>query len=101
MLLLRQTYPESNVAERRVVARSAGDLADSGRYAADKGVELTPQHIVDQLADAPDEHPQGGSPTERERVGLVERWNWWMGALDTAHGGYDRFTVRAWHEDEA
>jgi hypothetical protein len=84
MLLLRQSFPESTVPERRVVARQAGDLADAGRYAADKGVALTPQAIVENLADAPDDH------------GLVERWNWWMGALDVAHGEYGRFSVRRW-----
>ena len=81
-LLLRQSFPESAVNERRVVARQAGDLADSGAYDADAGVALTPQAIVSNLAEAPDDH------------GLVERWNWWMGALDLAHGGYERFRVR-------
>ena len=81
MLLLRQSFPDSTVAQRRVVAREAGDLADSGRYDADAGVALTPQAIVENLAEAPDDRD------------LVERWNWWMGALDLAHGGYDRFRV--------
>ena len=68
-------------AERRAVARHARDLADSGRYAADAGVELTPEHVVAQLADAPE-----GSP--------ADRWNWWLGALEIAHGGYAEFRVR-------
>ena len=68
-------------AERRAVARHARDLADSGRYAADAGVELTPEHVVVQLTDAPE-----GSP--------ADRWNWWLGALEVAHGGYAEFRVR-------
>jgi hypothetical protein len=83
-LLLRQSLPESDVDERRVVARQAGDLADSGAYEGDAGTVLTPQAVVENLADAPDEYD------------LVERWNWWVGALDLAHGGYDRFRVDAW-----
>ncbi len=67
--------------ERRTVARNARDLADSGRYGDDTGIELTPQHVVDQLADARD-----GGPGDR--------WNWWLGALEFAHGGYAEFRVR-------
>mgnify|MGYP007091079839 FL=1 len=66
---------------RRAVARHARDLADSGRYAADADVELTAEHVVVQLADAPD-----GGP--------VERWNWWIGSLDLAFGGYAEFRIR-------
>ena len=66
---------------RRAVARHARDLADSGRYVADAGVELTAEHVVVQLADAPD-----GGP--------VERWNWWIGSLDLAFGGYAEFRIR-------
>ncbi|MFB6121643.1 MAG: hypothetical protein ABEJ68_11055 [Halobacteriaceae archaeon] len=87
MLLLRQSFPDSDPDQRRVVARQAGDLADSGTYDADAGVALTPQTIVKNLADAPDDH------------GLVERWNWWMGALDLAHDGYERFRVRRWGQE--
>ncbi|WP_256391845.1 hypothetical protein [Natronoarchaeum rubrum] len=67
--------------ERRVVARQARDLADSGRYAETADHELTVEIVLDNLADAPE-----GSP--------AERWNWWMGALGLAFGGFDRFTVR-------
>jgi hypothetical protein len=67
--------------ERRVVARHARDLSDSGRYEADADVELTPEHVVVQLADAPE-----GGP--------AERWNWWIGALELAYGGYGEFQVR-------
>jgi hypothetical protein len=70
----------------RVVVRQAGDLHDSGRYAETHGVELTPGRVVEELADAPGEY------------GLVDRWNWWIGALELAHGGYDRFRIRAWRE---
>ncbi|CCQ37875.1 uncharacterized protein Nmlp_3762 [Natronomonas moolapensis 8.8.11] len=66
---------------RRVVARHARDLADSGRYAGDADVELTAEHVVVQLADAPN-----GGP--------VERWNWWIGSLDLAFGGYAEFRIR-------
>jgi hypothetical protein len=62
-------------------ARHARDLADSGRYAEDADVELTAEHVVVQLADAPD-----GGP--------VERWNWWIGSLDLAFGGYAEFRIR-------
>ncbi|WP_254839542.1 hypothetical protein [Natronomonas marina] len=72
-------------AERRAVARHARDLADSGRYEDDAGVELTPEHVVVQLADAPE-----GSP--------ADRWNWWVGALEFAYGGYAEFQLRRWQE---
>lgn len=81
MLLLKQAFGGTE-SQRRVVARAAGDLADSGRYREDNGAALTPQRIVDELADAPDDHD------------LVERWNWWVGALGVAYGGYDEFLVR-------
>lgn len=68
-------------SERRTVARNARDLADSGRYVEDSGIELTPEHVVVQLADAPD-----GGP--------IERWNWWLGSLEVAYGGYAEFQVR-------
>jgi hypothetical protein len=85
-LLLRQAHAESTVGERRVVARAAGDLADSGRFTEDRGVALTPQAVVEELSEAPDE------------MALVERWNWWMGSMDLAHGGYERFRVRNFEE---
>jgi hypothetical protein len=68
-------------AERRVVARQARDLDDSGRPERDRGHPLTVADVVANLADAPD-----GGP--------AERWNWWLGALETAHGGYAEFQVR-------
>jgi len=67
-------------AERRAVARAARDLADSGQPSRDRGHALTVPGVTDHLGDAPD----GSS--------LVERWNWWLGALDVAYGGYDYFT---------
>ncbi len=70
-------------SERRAVARHARDLADSGRYQQDTGNELSPEHIVVQLADAPE-----GSP--------ADRWNWWIGALEFAYTGYTEFQVRRW-----
>jgi hypothetical protein len=81
-LLLRQRYPDSSVAERRVVARAAGDLADSGRLDADRGTALTPQDVLANVTEAPDE------------LSLIERWNWWVGALSLARGGYDDFRIR-------
>lgn len=75
-------------AERRVVARQARDLADAGRLEADRGEAVTAETVVDELRDAPADND------------LVERWNWWLGSLETAYGGYDRFTVRT-VDDEA
>ncbi|MFB6156726.1 MAG: hypothetical protein ABEJ34_02660 [Haloferacaceae archaeon] len=68
-------------AERRVVARQARDLDDSGRPSHDRGRPLSVEGVVENLADAPD-----GGP--------AERWNWWLGALEMAHGGYADFQVR-------
>jgi hypothetical protein len=68
-------------AERRVVVRQARDLADSGRFAADRGHPLSAETVVEELADAPD----GTVP---------DRWNWWLGALEVAYGGYEPFQVR-------
>lgn len=68
-------------AERRVVARQARDLADAGKLAADRGEPLTVETILDELADAP-----GGGP--------ADRWNWWLGSLTIAYGGYGPFSVR-------
>ncbi|WP_092633651.1 hypothetical protein [Haloplanus vescus] len=74
---------ESEEGERRAVVRAAGDLADSGRLAADRGEPLTVETVVSELADAPD----GSS--------LAERWNWWVGALAVAYGdAYAQFGVR-------
>lgn len=72
-------------AERRAVARQARDLADSGRYEGDAGVAFTPEHVVVQLADAPD-----GGP--------ADRWNWWLGSLEYAYGDYTEFQVRRWRK---
>jgi hypothetical protein len=70
-----------SAAERRVVARQASDLADSGKSTRDRGHPLTVEGVLANLADAPD-----GGP--------AERWNWWLGALDVAYGGYTEFQVR-------
>lgn len=88
-LLLQRTFPDATAGQRRVVARAAGDLADAGRYRADGGVELTPQAVVENLLDAPEDH------------GLVDRWNWWMGALEVAYGGYRTFEIRRWQDPTA
>lgn len=78
---LGETFGGSEAA-RRAVARQAGDLADDGRLESDLGHPLTIAAIRSNLRDAPDEYT------------LIERWNWWMGALELSHGGYDRFRVR-------
>ena len=76
-------------SERRAIARAACDLADSGRPSRDRGHALTVSGVIDHLEDAPDDSS------------VVERWNWWLGALDAAYGGYDYFTVRFVEGDEA
>ena len=76
-------------AELRVVIRQAQDLVDAGKAAADRGQELTVDELVGHLQDAPAD------------ADLVERWNWWMGALDVAYGGYERFSVRFVRNDES
>lgn len=68
-------------AERRTVARQAADLAASGKHARDRSHPLTEAVVVDQLGEA-----REGSP--------ADRWNWWMGALEAAYGGYEAFSVR-------
>ena len=75
---------EGNAGTRRVVARQARDLADSGQFDTDMDRELTAAVVVENLRDAP------------ESLALPEKWNWWMGALELAYGGYDRFRVLRW-----
>ncbi|ELY45039.1 hypothetical protein [Natronorubrum sulfidifaciens] len=67
--------------QARVVVRQAVDLADAGRYKADVGSPLTTEIVIDELADAPD-----GTPPDR--------WNWWIGSLELAYGGYSQFGIR-------
>jgi hypothetical protein len=73
--------------QRRVVSRQARDLADARQYEADQGVELTVPTTLSNLEDAP------------EGSDLVARWNWWMGSLEVAYGGYERFQIRKWALD--
>jgi len=74
--------------ERRVVVREALDLADAGRWSdTHDGHALTPDVIVHELAEA----PAGES--------LADRWNWWMGSLEIAFGGFEPFVVRAWRAE--
>jgi hypothetical protein len=82
---LRQSF-EGQDAEFRAVVRMAGDLSDSRQYRADEGTALSPEAIAAHLADAPD-----GT--------VADRWNWWMGALEHAYGGYVGFQVRAWKSE--
>lgn len=70
-------------AERRVVVREARDLADSGKLEADRGHPMTVAEVVENVADAPADST------------LPERWNWWLGALEVAYGGYREFQVQA------
>jgi hypothetical protein len=72
-------------AERDAVARAARDLTTSGHFRTDTESELTAGRVIAELEDAPD-----GGP--------AERWNWWMGALDVAYGGYADYQVRRWQE---
>ena len=67
--------------ECRVVVRQAVDLADSGQYEADVGTALSNDVVIEELSDAPD-----GTP--------ANRWNWWIGSLELAFGGYAQFGVR-------
>ena len=67
--------------QARVVVRQAVDLADAGRYEADVGATLTNDVVIEELSDAP-----SGTP--------ADRWNWWMGALEVAYGGYEQFAIR-------
>jgi hypothetical protein len=78
---------EGTEAERRVVVRQAVDLAESGRVERDRGQPLTVEEVVRNMADAPD-----GS--------VASRWNWWLGALEVAYGGYEAFQVRRFSEDD-
>jgi len=75
---------DGNAGTRRVVARQARDLADSGQFEDHMNRELTAAVVVENLRDAP------------ESLALPEKWNWWMGALELAYGGYDRFRVLRW-----
>ncbi|MFW5974392.1 MAG: hypothetical protein ACOCPZ_03335 [Natrialbaceae archaeon] len=84
---LREAF-DGEDGEYRVVARQARDLADAGIVAADRGERLTVAEIVRNLADAPEESS------------VAERWNWWLGALDAAYGGYREFEVRAVPREE-
>ena len=74
-------------SERRVVARQARDLADSGKPERDRGAPLTAESVVSNMADAPAD------------ASIPERWNWWLGALEVAYGGYEPFQVRAVERD--
>ena len=77
---------EADESVRRVIARQARDLADSGKIEADREHELTTEDVVENMADAPADHDP------------IERWNWWLGSLETAYGGYERFTIRHVHD---
>ena len=73
----------------RVVARAAGDLADTGQYESDVGVALTADQVVTELDDAPVDYD------------IVQRWNWWVGSLEVAYGDYDQFRIRRWTSGES
>jgi hypothetical protein len=69
-------------ATLRAISRQARDLADSGLVAEDFDFEVTVETVIDNMQDAP------------EGYSLIERWNWWVGSLNLAMGGYRRFRVR-------
>ena len=83
---LKQAF-EGAEREFRAVVRMAGDLHDSGSYREDTGSSLSPEAVVEHLGDAPEDS-------------VADRWNWWMGALEFAYGGYADFQVRAWESDQ-
>jgi len=73
--------------ERRAVVRAAVDLADDGRLVRDRGTELAIEMVVEELRDAPDDS-------------VADRWNWWLGALEIAYGGYEPFQVRRYAAED-
>ena len=79
-LRLRREFGGTS-SQTRVVVRQAVDLADVGYYEEDVGARLTNDVVIEELADAPDGNP-------------ADRWNWWMGALETAYGRYEQFGIR-------
>ena len=78
-LALRRSFSGTR-GESRVVVRQAADLAASGRYERDVGTTLTNDVVLEELDDAP-----SGSP--------ADRWNWWIGSLEVAYGGYHEFGI--------
>ncbi|SIR65089.1 hypothetical protein [Natronorubrum thiooxidans] len=76
---------DGTVGQARVVVRQAVDLADAGQYQADVGATLTTDVVIEELSDAPD-----GTPPER--------WNWWIGSLELAYGGYSQFGIRRYRD---
>jgi hypothetical protein len=90
---------EAPAGERRAVARMACDLGATGHYGEMTDHELTPEVVVTNLQDAPDDE-------------LASKWNWWLGALEIAFGrramdtdgpdtGFAEFQVRRYESDEA
>ncbi len=67
--------------QRRAVARQATDLLDSEQLIEDLGTQPTVPQLCNHLADAPDGYA------------LPERWNWWIGSLELAFGGYLEFRL--------
>lgn len=83
---------DAAAGERRAVARMACDLAAAGHYGDVAGHDLSPEVVVTNLEDAPDE-------------GLASRWNWWLGSLEIAFGrgedlehGFAEFQVRQYED---
>ncbi|GAB3325381.1 hypothetical protein [Haloplanus salinarum] len=79
---------DAGAGERRAVVRAARDLTDAGRLTTDRGTAPDAETVVAELADAPD----GAS--------LAERWNWWVGALDVAYGGYAEFRINRYEGND-
>ncbi|MFB6206206.1 MAG: hypothetical protein ABEJ05_06745 [Haloglomus sp.] len=84
---------DAGAGERRAVARMACDLAATGRYRQVADHDLTPEVVVSNLEDAPDDE-------------LASKWNWWLGALEIAFGrdlgsgGFAEFQVRGYERGE-
>ncbi|PSQ45674.1 hypothetical protein BRD17_00995 [Halobacteriales archaeon SW_7_68_16] len=79
---------EGTAGDRRAVARAARDLHDSEPFPADADRSLTPETVVANLDDAP-------------HGDVIERWNWWLGALDLAYGGYAEFQLGTASDDRS
>jgi hypothetical protein len=76
-VLKKEFSPTDTDLER--VTREAIELYQSGKFEEDSGNELTVELIKNKLKEA-DRPIRAG-------------WNWWRGALDYIHNGYERFQV--------
>lgn len=77
---------DGSEANRVAVARQASDLLDSKQLIDDLGTQPTTEQLCEHLSDAPDGYT------------LAERWNWWIGSLELAFGGYLEFRLHGGDE---